>query len=97
MLPAKETGRCLLTLFFVGLAGPALARGEGLSDDAIHRQIIAKSIAAYPSVCACPYSTMRNGRSCGGRSAHSRPGGHAPLCYPEDVPADMVRRLRMGR
>jgi hypothetical protein len=25
---------------------------------------------------------MRNGRACGGRSAYSRPGGAAPLCYP---------------
>jgi hypothetical protein len=31
--------------------------------------------------------TMRNGRACGGRSAHSRPGGAAPLCYPIDVTA----------
>lgn len=86
-----------VTVLFVGLAGDALARGEGLSDDAIRLQIIAESITAYPSVCACPYSTMRNGRARGGRSVYNRPGGHVPLCYPEDAPADMVRRWRMGR
>lgn len=30
--------------------------------------------------CACPDDLMRNGRACGARSAHSRPGGAAPLC-----------------
>src|ERR1700738_4727797 len=40
--------------------------------------------------CACPDDTMRNGRACGGRSAYSRPGGAAPLCYPTDVTAAMV-------
>lgn len=75
----------------------AFARGEGLSDDAVRRAIIAESIAAYPSVCACPYSTMRNGHACGGRSAYSRPGGHAPICYPQDVSPEMVRRWRGQR
>jgi len=55
------------------------------SDAQIRQRVIAQSIAAYPGPCACPYSRMRNGRSCGGRSAYSRPGGHAPLCYPRDV------------
>jgi len=31
--------------------------------------------------CDCPYDVMRNGRSCGGRSAYSRPGGRKPKCY----------------
>src|SRR5215470_9791701 len=31
--------------------------------------------------CACPDDLMRNGRTCGGRSAYSRPGGASPLCY----------------
>lgn len=55
------------------------------SDGEIRQRIIRQSIAAYPGPCACPYNVMRNGRSCGGRSAYSRPGGHAPLCYPRDV------------
>jgi hypothetical protein len=44
--------------------------------------------------CACPDDTMRNGRACGGRSAYSRPGGAAPLCYPTDVPAAMIESYR---
>jgi hypothetical protein len=44
--------------------------------------------------CACPDDTMRNGRACGGRSAYSRPGGAAPLCYPSDVPAAMIQSYR---
>jgi hypothetical protein len=44
--------------------------------------------------CACPDDIMRNGRACGGRSAYSRPGGAAPLCYPTDVPAAMIDSYR---
>jgi hypothetical protein len=44
--------------------------------------------------CACPDDTMRNGRACGGRSAHSRPGGATPLCYPGDVTAEMIDAYR---
>ena len=35
----------------------------------------------YVGTCDCPYDVMRNGRSCGGRSAYSRPGGRKPKCY----------------
>lgn len=35
----------------------------------------------YVGTCDCPYDLMRNGRSCGGRSAYSRPGGRSPVCY----------------
>jgi hypothetical protein len=44
--------------------------------------------------CACPDDLMRNGRACGGRSAYSRPGGAAPLCYPGDVTAAMIESYR---
>lgn len=55
------------------------------SDAQVKQQVIRQSIATYPGPCPCPYSVMRNGRSCGGRSAYSRPGGYAPICYPADV------------
>lgn len=32
----------------------------------------------------CPYDLDRRGGSCGGRSAYSRPGGEAPVCYTTD-------------
>ena len=68
-------------------AAPALAQS---SDAQIRREIVRQSIAAYPGNCPCPYNTDRAGRRCGGRSAYSRPGGHAPKCYPSDVSAAEV-------
>ncbi|MGJ4957738.1 hypothetical protein ACQR1H_18990 [Bradyrhizobium sp. HKCCYLRH2015] len=44
--------------------------------------------------CACPDDLMRNGRACGARSAHSRPGGASPLCYPGDVKPEMIEDYR---
>jgi hypothetical protein len=44
--------------------------------------------------CACPDDRARNGSACGGRSAYSRPGGAAPLCYPSDVTAAMIDAYR---
>ncbi|MGJ5136869.1 hypothetical protein ACQR1V_02685 [Bradyrhizobium oligotrophicum] len=44
--------------------------------------------------CACPDDLMRNGRACGARSAHSKPGGALPLCYPADVTAEMIDKYR---
>jgi hypothetical protein len=34
--------------------------------------------------CECPYDNDKAGRSCGARSAYSRPGGSAPACYVGD-------------
>jgi hypothetical protein len=44
--------------------------------------------------CACPDDAMRNGRACGSRSAYSRPGGTAPLCYRTDVTPAMIESYR---
>ena len=62
------------TLLFAAvavLATPAFA--QRLSDAQVKQQIIRESIASYPGPCACPYNTDRAGRSCGRRSAYSRP------------------------
>lgn len=40
--------------------------------------------AAVSGSCDCPYDTDRRGRSCGKRSAYSRPGGRSPVCYVRD-------------
>jgi hypothetical protein len=69
---------------------PAFAQSEG----EIRRQIIRQSIATYPGSCPCPYSTDRAGRSCGRRSAYSRPGGHAPKCFPADVSQADIQAYR---
>jgi hypothetical protein len=65
---------------------------EGFSSDVdIKRKIIQNSINSYSGNCPCPYSLMRNGRSCGRRSAYSKPGGESPICYESDVTEEMVR------
>lgn len=58
---------------------------------AVVQAIISASIASYHGNCPCPYNSMRNGRSCGGRSAYSKPGGYAPLCFPQDVTEAMIQ------
>lgn len=40
----------------------------------IKQDIIRQSIASYSGSCPCPYNADRAGRSCGRRSAYSRPG-----------------------
>ncbi len=64
------------------------------SDAAIKQAIIRASIAAYPGNCPCPYNSARNGSRCGARSAYSRGGGYAPMCYASDVSAEQVARYR---
>lgn len=65
-----------------------------LSDEAIKKRIIAESIASYPGNCPCPYITARNGSQCGRRSAYSRAGGYAPLCFSSDVSKSDVQSYR---
>ena len=69
----------------------------GLTAAAIAAIIIQASRDQYHAggrPCACPDDTARNGSACGGRSAYSRPGGAAPLCYPSDVTAAMIDAYR---
>jgi hypothetical protein len=64
------------------------AQAVKLTDSQIISKIIEDSRNAYYATghpCACPYDRARNGSSCGGRSAYSRPGGAEPKCYPKDV------------
>ena len=77
----------------VALLAPALS-AHAESDAQIKRKIVQESVDSYPGNCPCPYNTMRNGRACGGRSAYSRPGGYAPICYASDVTPAMVREWR---
>lgn len=79
----------LLSLVFFVLLLPT-SGASALSLDEAKQAMIRESVASYPGTCACPYSTARNGSRCGGRSAYSKPGGAAPLCYPDDVSEAMV-------
>ena len=68
-----------------------------LTDDQIRSAIIQESRNAYYATghpCACPYDHARNGSMCGGRSAHSRPGGASPKCFPQDVTEADVASFR---
>jgi len=81
----------------LAVAAATLTYGSGAfaqSDAAIKQRLIRQSIAAYSGSCPCPYNVDRAGRSCGRRSAYSRPGGASPLCYPRDVTPAMVRAAR---
>jgi hypothetical protein len=64
------------------------------TDAQVRQAIIQESLASYPGSCPCPYNTDRAGRSCGRRSAYSRPGGYAPVCYASDVTAEMMQQYR---
>lgn len=65
-----------------------------LTDNEIKKILIKESIDAYSGSCPCPYSRTRNGSKCGKRSAWSRKGGEAPLCYKRDVTKEMVQEYR---
>lgn len=76
--------------------------GGGLTRKSLRRNqivsiMIANSLGSYSGNCPCPYNVDRAGRSCGGRSAYSRPGGRSPLCYPSDVTSAQLERFRSNR
>src|SRR3954451_10269845 len=78
----------LLTLLL-----PAQTAIAQSADEEVRYQIVQESVGAYLATghpCACPYNSARNGSSCGGRSAYSKGGGAAPLCYFADVSDQMV-------
>lgn len=89
----------MLATATLALASPVSAQRANarLSDAQVKQAIIRQSIDSYPGNCPCPYSTMRNGRSCGGRSAYNRGGGYAPVCYARDVTAADVAAYRRSR
>jgi hypothetical protein len=88
--------RCLLVLTLI-LPATVLAKEptpHSRSEAGVKKAIIAESINAYPGNCPCPYNSARNGSACGGRSAWSRRGGYAPLCYENDVTPAMMAEWR---
>jgi len=87
---ASPSGAIVATI----LACLAWSAAFAQSDAEVKQRIVRESIAAYAGACPCPYNVMRNGRSCGRRSAYSRPGGAAPLCYARDVSAAQVAAWR---
>lgn len=82
------------TAVLISLSSSVALAKEPLSDAQIKKILIQQSLDSYPGNCPCPYNTDRAGRSCGRRSAYSKPGGYAPLCYPDDVTPEMVEEYR---
>lgn len=82
--------RALMLAF--GMA--ASVHAATMSDAQVKQAIIHESLASYPGNCPCPYNVDRAGRSCGRRSAYSRPGGYSPICYETDVTPQMVQDYR---
>jgi len=64
------------------------------TDSEVRQALIAASLATYPGNCPCPYDVDRAGRSCGRRSAYSRPGGRSPRCYESDITDSDVKAFR---
>ncbi|MFV3073149.1 hypothetical protein [Niveispirillum fermenti] len=89
-----------MRILLAGLLGAMLtiptlpAAGLSQTDEQVRQALIQQSIASYPGNCPCPYNTAANGSRCGKRSAYSKPGGHAPLCFPQDVTDKMVEDYR---
>ena len=81
-------------LIALGLSSALGQTNAVKTDTQIAEAIIKESTAAYKGNCPCPCSKNRAGRSCGGNSAYSRPGGAAPLCYPKDVTQKMIDEYR---
>lgn len=55
---------------------------------------ILEFVSHYPGNYSCPYSSARKGSRCGGRSAWSRAGGDAPICFESEVSKEMNRTWR---
>src|SRR4051794_2086356 len=78
------------------LVAPAsLALAATLTDAQVRQQMITESIASYPGHCPCPYNLASNGSHCGKRSAWSKAGGYAPLCYAQDISDEAVKVWRV--
>lgn len=79
----------LFLLFF-----PLSLLAASSQEQKIIQNIIRESIASYPGNCPCPYNRTSNGSSCGRRSAYSKPGGYAPICYAHDVTPAMISNYK---
>jgi len=87
-----------IVCFVIGTGTAWAQNAKATKTDAeIKQAIIAESIASYSGSCPCPYNRDRAGRSCGRRSAYSRPGGASPACYEEDVTPKMVSDYRAAQ
>lgn len=80
----------LVLVFLVSLFQVSISYAENNIDQQIVQNIIGESIANYSGRCPCPYNKTSNGSICGKRSAYSKAGGYAPLCYANDVTPALI-------
>ena len=78
------------------MSSSVLAKND-LSDSQVKAMMIQDSIASYSGRCPCPYNLASNGSQCGRRSAYSKPGGYAPLCYDTDITVEMLNQYKSRR
>lgn len=96
-MDVKRLGIAVLVSVCIFMSDTAVAKSTQLTDDQVKQQIIDDSIASYPGVCACPFNRARNGSSCGRRSAWSKAGGYAPVCYKKEVTKEMINDWRQSQ
>lgn len=90
----KKLCYILFCLVSLPLAAQDTPTKQVPSDDQVKEAIISESISDYPGNCPCPYNHASNGSKCGKRSAWSKPGGYAPICYKNEVSKEMVDEWR---
>ena len=82
-------------LIFAAISSlPVPTFANTLSHAQVRQEMITESISAYPGHCPCPYNLASNGSHCGKRSAWSKAGGYAPLCYPAHISNEAVKAWR---
>ncbi|MCG8154784.1 hypothetical protein JMY81_03380 [Brenneria goodwinii] len=74
-----------------------MAQPHKISDEQVKELIIQESISSYPGRCPCPCNVARNGSQCGKRSAWSRAGGYAPICYKSEISTQMMAEWRQQK
>lgn len=90
----KKAGMSFFAVLMLLCVFTVQAKETRVSDASIVKMIIQESTDGYPGNCPCPYNSARNGSRCGKRSAYSRDGGYAPVCYEEDVTKEMIKEYR---
>jgi hypothetical protein len=84
----------IVTLTFLLMSISTTSAISISSEASVKQQMINESIRKYKGNCPCPYSKMKNGRTCGKSSAYSKPGGKSPLCYATDITSTMVKNYK---
>lgn len=79
-----EMTKIVFSLFILAVSTQTFS----FSEKEIYRakeELIMLSIQSYPGNCPCPYSSTRNGVSCGRKSLYVKPDGRSPACFVQDI------------